>query len=413
MLWMKLGWRNLWRNRRRSIIELASIGGSVFLCVAWNNLAVGTYAKMIEDGVKMGSGHIGIYHRDYLELRKTEQTVPADDLIPSIEAEPDVAAVFPRLQVPGLVRSSRENRAGGIMGLDFERERDTNPLLAEKRIVEGGLPMDNLERGALVGADMARELSIGVGNKFVVMMQGADGEIVSALLRVSGIVKTNMRMIDAGTVIMDRHRLGEIIGTPGAAHEIGIMLTDHARIRSALPGLEAIADRYGDAKAFQWRDAMPELASAVEMDYAGLKVMVAFLYIIVGIGTINTLLMSVMERTREFGVLRAMGLNSAGIRKMVLSEAVVLATAGVIVGLALSIAAGLYTSTHGIDFSGIMGEGEQEFGGTLFEPIMYSIWDVRGMILLAVGMVVVALLASLYPAHRAMKVRPADAMRHY
>ena len=136
MIWFKLGWRNLWRNRRRTIIELVSIGGSVFLGVAWNNLAVGIYDKMIDDGVRMGSGHIGIYHHEYLELRKTEQTFEIGNLVSELESDPDVSGVYPRLHVPGLVRSSRDSRASGLMGIDFEREKSTNPLLAQKRIMK-------------------------------------------------------------------------------------------------------------------------------------------------------------------------------------------------------------------------------------------------------------------------------------
>ncbi len=165
MIWFKLGWRNLWRNRRRTIIELLSIGGSVFLGVSWNNLAVGTYDKMIDDGVRMGSGHIGIYHSNYLELRKTEQVINADEIVSELERDPDEKGVYPRLHVPGLIRSSRESRASGMIGIDFEREKTINPLLESKRIVEGALPTSENKNGALVGEKLARELGIGVGNR--------------------------------------------------------------------------------------------------------------------------------------------------------------------------------------------------------------------------------------------------------
>ena len=411
MIWFKLGWRNLWRYKRRTIIELVSIGGSVFLAIWWNNLAVGTYDKLVNDGVRMGSGHIGVYHRDYLELRKTEQVIEATRLVSELECDPDVAGVFPRLHVPGLVRSSHESRAAGLEGLDFNREIASNPLLEPKRLVSGVLPAGDTKREAVIGETWARELSLEVGNKFVFMAQGADGEIVSTLLRVSGILRTNIREIDAGMIMIDRQRLGEIMGYKDSAHEIAIILKNHRIITTVIPRIKTIVGQYKDAEAYPWDDAMPALASSIHMDHIGLQITVIILFVIVGIGTVNTLLMSVMERTREFGMIRAIGVSKGGVRKMVVSEAFVLACAGVAIGVALGIVAGFYFKAHGIDFSGFI--DEQGFGGTLFEPIMYSGWDIPGMIIIGTGMIFIALLASFYPAHHVLKISPSDAMRVY
>ncbi|MCE5249811.1 FtsX-like permease family protein [bacterium] len=411
MIWFKLGWRNLWRNKRRTILELVSIGGSVFIAVWWNNLAIGSYAKMVDDGVRMGSGHIGIYHNKYLELRKTEQVIEVSNLVAELEREPEVTNVFPRLKVPGLIRSSRESRAAGFMGIDFDREKGINPVLEPKRIVEGKLPGKDDPRGILIGEGLAHELGLNVGNKCVFMVQGPKGEIVSALLRISGLVRTNIREIDAGAVFIDREKLADIIGYKDSAHEIAVMLRSNKMVKQMLPRIREIAARYPNAEAYQWEDAMPELASSIHMDHAGLQITVIIIYIIVGIGTINTLLMSVMERTREFGVIRAIGVSKSGIRKMVLSEAFVLSCVGVLSGYVLSSIAGLYTATKGINLTSVI--DEQGIGGTLYEPIMYSTWDVKGMLIMGVGMICIALLASLYPAHHVMKIRPSDAMRIY
>jgi ABC-type lipoprotein release transport system permease subunit len=411
MIWFKLGWRNLWRNKRRTFIELASIGGSVFIGIWWNNLAIGSYDKMIDDGVRMGSGHIGIYHRSYLELRKTEQVIEADTLVAELERVPGVVNVFPRLYVPGLIRSSHESRAAGLEGIDFDREKGTNPVLASKRIVEGNLPTMDDTGGALIGMTLAKDLGLKVGNKFVIILQGSDGQIVSSLLRVAGITRTNIREIDAGVVMIDRKKLSNIIGYRNSAHEIAVILQGNKYVKRMLPQISEIAGKYPDATAYRWEDAMPALASSIHLDYAGLEITVIILYVIVGIGTINTLLMSVMERTREFGVIRAIGVKKPGILRMVLSEAFVLACLGVLIGIALGVIAGIYTSTKGINLSSVI--DEQGLGGTLYEPIMISAWDVRGMSIMCLGMVCIALLASLYPAHHVMKIRPSDAMRIY
>jgi ABC-type lipoprotein release transport system permease subunit len=154
------------------------------------------------------------------------------------------------------------------------------------------------------------------------------------------------------------------------------------------------------------------MASAIEMDRAGWLVMVVIIYLLVGIGTINTLLMSVMERTREFGVIRALGVGPGGIRKMILAEGLVLGAVAVVIGELLAVAATTYMVEHGIDYSGMMGEGI-EFEGVLMDPVIHAGWNWGSMLWMGVTMLGLAVLASLYPAHRALGIRPADAMRRY
>ncbi|MHB9028181.1 MAG: ABC transporter permease [Candidatus Latescibacterota bacterium] len=413
MLWLKLGWRNLRRNRRRTVIELVSIAGSVFLAIFFNNMAVGSYSQMIENGVRTGSGHIGIYHADYLELRKVDQTIPTGPALSALERDPDVAAVYTRLYVPGLIRSSRNSRPGIFLGLDFSRERASNPLLQQKRFISGGFPASGDSTAAVLGAVLADDLKIGVGNKFVFMTQDASGEIVSKLYRVSGIIRTGVREFDAGTVLTPREGLAELIGREGEVHEIAIMLRNINLIPKALPRVGGIAETIPNARAYEWSEAMPGLAGTIRVDHAGLQITVVFLYLIVGIGTINTLLMSVMERTREFGVIRALGLGRRGILKIVFAEAFVLAVIGVSIGVLLSVLAGLFTSTRGIDFGAFMGEGELGIAGTLIDPVIYTGWDWPATATLAIAMVFLALVASLYPAYHVLRVRPSEAMRGY
>jgi ABC-type lipoprotein release transport system permease subunit len=411
MLWFKMGWRNLWRNRRRTIIELIAIAGSVFVGVSWNNLAVGSYDQMINDGVKMGSGHIGIYHKGYMDTHKTEQVVSIDRMITELEREPYVEGVYPRLKVPGLIRSSHESRPTVLLGFDIDREYGLNPLLESKRLVRGSVPGDSVKNGVLIGVRLARELEVDIGNKCVIMLQDTQGEIISRLVRVTGILQTNAREIDGALVILPRKRLAEFIGDPNAAHEVAVMLHHHDIIRKAFPRIKNIADNYPNARAYRWEDAMPELAAGVKVDHVSLIIMVAILYIVVGIGTINTLLMSVMERIREFGVIRAIGTSRSFIRRILFAEAFVLSLFGVTIGLVFSFILTLYTSTVGIDFSSLM--EEQGMGGVLMDPIIYPTWDVPGILTMSIGMIVLALIASLYPTKYVLNIKPSEAMRIY
>jgi ABC-type lipoprotein release transport system permease subunit len=411
MLWLKLGWRNLRRNRRRTAIELASISGSVFIALFFTSLAFGAYAQMIESGVRIGSGHIGIYARDYLRLRRVEQTFPVGELEKRLLEVPNVRAVFTRLYVPGLIRSSRSSSAAVFIGIDFPAEGNYNPVLARSRLVKGGIPGPGFTNGAVIGKTLAGELNLEVGNKFVLMTQGPGGEISSDLFRVSGIIRTGIREFDSGTVIVPRERLARMIGKEGSAHEAAVLLGSVRDIPRALPEVRDIVRSAPGAEAYDWKHAMPSLEDTIRLDRTSLFITVIFLYLIVGIGTINTLLMSVMERTREFGVIRALGVRKSGVLRMVCAEAFVLAVTGVALGVALFVLVGLYTSTKGIDVSSLLKVGG--IAGTLIEPIIYTAWSIPAIAAFGGGMVALALAASLYPAYHVIRIRPSEAMRKH
>lgn len=409
MIWFKIAWRNLWRNRRRTGIQLAAIIGSMFLAVFFNNFSNGLYVNMIDGGVRSGSGHIGLYHERYLGDRQVSDTVPADDLLARLEQDPDVVAVYPRLQVPGLLRSSRDSRPAGAIGLDFAREAANNPLLDPKSLVAGGLPKG--PDGILIGQVMADELKVKVGKKVVWMAQDADGEIASKLFRVSGIVRTNVKAIDAGTVIASREALARLIGREGRVHEVAVMLKGPERIPGALPRLQELAATTGTTRAYDWQQAMPSLATIIEMGNAKQRMIVFVLFFLVAVGTVNTMLMSVMERTREFGMVRAVGVSKGAIRRMILAEGLVLGLIGSVIGTAAALLLDLRTSTAGLDLSAMY--KDMDLGGIAFDYVIRTAWDWRLALLLCAGMTVLSVVASLYPARWALKIRPADAMRTY
>jgi ABC-type lipoprotein release transport system permease subunit len=415
VLALKLGARNLWRNRRRTLIELVAIGGSVFLAMSARNLAIGSYEQMIRDGVKSGSGHIGYYHPEWHAERTTDLVFPVDGLMASVAADPAVARVSPRLYVGGLARTGYGARPGAAVGLDFAAESGDHPLLDPRRIVAGRLPAPGSELRrtpeALIGVELAADLGIDVGKRFVWTAQDAAGTMQAMPVRVSGLVRTGMREVDGGMLMLPRAALARFVGEGDLAHELAVMLRHPDLQRAALPRLQALVADRSDVQAMPWQDAMPALSSAIEIDKQGQYVFFVIMFLLVGIGTVNTLLMSVMERTREFGVVRALGVGRSGVLRMVLAEAAALGVLGVLLGVALTVLLGLYLSTHGLDMRDVY--GETDFGGVLMDPVMRSSWDLPAMVVLGGAMFVVALLASLYPAWRATRVQPADAMRRH
>lgn len=406
---LRLGWRNLGRNPRRTFLQVLAIACSLFLAVFFNNLAFGSYLQMIREGVKAGSGHIGIYHSGYLKDRKIEQVFTVGSAAERLLLIPGVTGVFPRLQLPGLARSSHDSCGVAILGLEFAAEIGSHPLLERRRLKSGAVPSG--ERGVLIGDRLAEILRLQVGRKLVVMFQGAGGDICSALFRVEGVFHSGVTQMDAGVIVVSRKILGEAFGTPDVAHELAIMLSGPDRVAGVLGEIRNGNCLPASSAAFPWQEAMPQLDGAIRIDRIQFRFMMLILYLIVGLGSANTLLMSVMERTREFGLFRALGLGPASIRNMVVAEGLVLGMLGMAIGTGSGLLATWYSMKTGIDFSALMGEAE--VAGMLIDPVIYSGWDHASTFWFNVGMLLIAVFASLYPAHRALQIRPAQAMRMF
>lgn len=409
MIWFKLAWRNIWRNRSRTMIQLLVIAGSLAFIIWMQNISRGTYNKMIEDSVRMGSGHLSLHHKDYLAERLPELVINYSEAIAAVGSSSVVEAVLPRLNMAGLARSSHESASAMILGVDFAAEKLVNPIMKPTRLVAGALPSNSDENLAYVGVKLCENLRLKPGNKLVVMVQDFKGEITSKLFRVGGIFKSGVSQLDSSTVFVNRRSLAAELGNSEAVHDLAVVLKDREFLETELA--RTGANCRGDLRAFGWETTSRQLADTIKMDHAQFKVIAVIFYLIVAFGTVNLMLMSILERTREFGLLRAMGLDRRRIRMIVFSEALVLGAAGVLGGLLVGSLLSFYTWYYGLNLSSMF--AEQEVAGMLFEPIITSAWEWHWMLFLSVAMIVMVILASVYPANKALRVNPGEAMRIY
>jgi ABC-type lipoprotein release transport system permease subunit len=408
MMTLTLAWRNLWRNRRRTLITLIAMSFSLMLVQGFHNLSFGVYAQMIDNGVRAGSGHISIYRGDYAVSRDDRLTFVPADLPQKIAALPGVDGVVERLYLPALAQSSRESRGILLTGIDPTAEGLVNPLL--RRLDLPALLPSADGRDALIGSRLLQELRLEIGQKFVVTAQGADGELASELLFVRGTVESGIRNIDRSLVMVGRQRAALLAGRPDAVHEIAIMLNRPDESGAVLQRVRALLPP-GDLQAIPWDAAMPNLANAIKLDYASQKFIFLVIVAIVSIGVVNTLLMAVMERLPEFGLLLALGASPWRLRAMVLCEALLLGLIAMLLGSALGSLLTWYLTDVGIDLRRFLPES-MEFGGVIFDPVLRATWDFEYMLRMAILMPLLAALAAFYPANRAARTAPAVAMRN-
>ncbi len=410
---LTLAWRNVWRNRRRTLITIVAMSFSLMLVQAFHNLSFGVYAQMVDSGVRSGSGHIAIYRGDYVNSRDDRlfwNLKKMGVLEQRIAQLNGIKAVLPRLYLPGLAQSSRESRGIMLTGIDPVAENAINPLL--KNINAPALIKTLDGRDALVGSRLLTELKLKIGNKFVVTTQGPEGQLVSELLRIRGVVKSGIREVDNSLVMVGRQRAAAMTGQPEAIHELAIILDNPDLEKKLIPLISELLPAGSDLKAVSWEQSMANLANAIKLDYASQKFIFLIIVLIVTIGVVNTLLMSVMERIREFGVILAIGATPGRLRATVMTEAFLLGSVSMLFGNILGALATWYLVEIGIDLRDFIPE-TMEFGGVVFNPVMRAAWDTAYMLQISLYVLLLSVVASLYPAAKAARIAPAVAMRHH
>jgi ABC-type lipoprotein release transport system permease subunit len=408
-LWL-LAWKNLWRNKRRTLITLAAIGLSMALVQAFHNLSSGVYARMVDAGVRAGSGHLVLYQQGYAATRDEKRSFALADLQQQVGNLPGVEAALPRIYLPGLAQSSRESRGILLTGVDPLAEQRVNPFLK-------GLGEDQRLRGldsrdAILGNRLLRELKLKPGQKLVITLQSRAGELASELFRIRGVIETGLKEIDGSLIMVGRERAAALAGMNGEIHELAVVLQAARDERRVLPPLRQLIEDRPQVELLSWDRAMPNLANAIKLDYASQKFIFFIILLIVTIGVVNTLLMSVMERIREFGVILAVGATPGRLRKMILAEALLLGVCALAVGCLLGSLGTWYLVEVGIDLRQFVSE-TLEFGGVIFEPVLRARWDLAYMAQIAGYVLLLSIFAALYPAVKAGRITPVEAMRHH
>ena len=416
---VRLALRNLRRYLRRTVLTAsAMMVGGAFL--VWSmTIDRGSHEQWVDSGVRLGSGHVTVERPEYRLRRRIEDRLTADvsraaeQALASPEIASHVVATSAKLDVNGLASSAAGARPAQIVGVDPVAEADFGAL--DEEVTEGRYlePGDRL--GAYVGVDLARSLELDIGSRFVVQAQDAQGEISGQLLRVVGIFRSRVPAIDQGTIHILRETAGEWLGSGGDVTNVAILLEGSSATAEVASRMErALAEPVarGEARVLGWREANPVLADAIAIDEFGNYVIQGFLFVIIAFGIVNTVLMSVLHRQREFGVLRAQGLTPGQTGTLVLIEGLTLSALSGLVGVGLGLLGTWYFFGDGLDASVFMqGMDELTVSGAAIDPIIVPIFGVRLIVQIVVFILAIGALASVYPALRAARVDVTEAMK--
>lgn len=398
----KLAWRNLWRNRLRTGIMLAAMVFGLIGAVTMMGLTTGMYRSMIDNAIAWQTSHLQVHHRDYLTNPDIHAVLDRPQtLIETLKHAPRVKAWSARFVATGMVASARSARGVRINGIDPAAEAAVTPLADSLR--EGKWLSEPGRNPVLVSVKTAARLKVKVGSKVVLTFTNAAGDMVGAAFRIRGLFRTPASGFDDGNVFVRRTDLVPLAGITGS-HELAVLLDDENAafaFREVLQASTSAQNRVRD-----WTQVLPMLATLINQMGVSNAIMLAIFVVALGFGIVNIMLMSVFERTREFGMLMAVGMPKRQIFFLILLESAWLGIAGAVAGLIGSLAVIRLLQYTGVPLGGLA-EGLGAFGvDTVLYPAV-SGWDYQ-MILLTV--VAASLLAALYPARQILKKRPVEAM---
>lgn len=398
-LLLQLSWRNLWRHRRRNTILLIAIAIAVGGVLLLNSMLRGMQVNMQETVIDNLTGHVKVLQPGYLDDPSiTHGFEVARDW--DLDVDPDaVVGWTSRIRVPAVIMSERETRGVQLIGIDPARESIS---FLDDIVIDGEALGSAEDRRVLVGAGLAEQLETKVGRRLVLITQGADGRNREAGYRIAGVYRAEVAALEKAFVFTGAETLKNMLDTV-VVTEVSVRLADD-RFEPGI--LATMVDAFTGLDVLSWRDLEPQAAMIAEfMDTA---VFIYFLVIMSALvfGLVNTLVTAVMERVRELGMLRALGMRPRSVVAQVVVESSLVMAVGVAGGVL--IAAGVFALVaDGIDLTAF-DESLQSFGvRPQFTPVMQA----GDVILVVVLSLVLGLLASFYPARRAVKLRPLDALR--
>ncbi|HEY3446149.1 MAG TPA: FtsX-like permease family protein [Myxococcales bacterium] len=404
---LKIAWRSIWRNRRRTFISMSAVGIGLFLVIVYGGLLASILGDAKEQLDNTGMGHVEITAPGWrLQHRATQALASPAALLAGLDLPPGTEAGW-RVVSRALVSSARGSEGVELQGVDWEREATLAAHVRDVR--QGARPADGDDRGILIGEKLADRLKVKVGSKLRVMAQRSDGEIGAELYRVRGIFHSLSPAISQRKVLVSEASARRLLGVGEVAHQLVIQLD---RAGEAEPVAARLREKLGQGfEVLTYGDLLPAMRAIESWSDKVVLVAAFFIYALVGLGILNTILMSVMERSREFGVLRAIGTRPGRVVAQVLGESFWIATLSAGLGLVAGLALTWYGSQHALLNIGGKGAGEGiEYAGAVMKTAVKTRF-LPLEALKAAGLVyVMALVTALYPAWKVAKLPPAKAL---
>ena len=403
MIW-SVSWRNVWRSRTRSLVIITAITLGVFAGVYTIAFMYGWVNQRIDNVIKTEVSHIQMHQTDYLETNEVHDYISNINTIQKeISTMPNVVGVSTRLIATCMVSSAETGAGVQLVGIDPENEQKVSNLYT--KIIDGAY-FEGIKRNPIViGEKLAKKLKVKVRSKLVITITEMDGTLSGGAFRVAGIFKTANSSYDemkAFVRVEDLQRLIKI--DDHAGHEIAVLM-DENNIENQLAS--QLEEKYPNLQVMTWTELLPEMKMMNEsMDFM-MYIFVIIILLALGFGIVNTMLMVILERVKELGMLMAVGMNKFRIFSMIVLETIFLSLVGGVIGIGLAVGLTAITNETGVDLS-LWADGLNAAG---FDSVIYPEIGFDSVIAVTVLVIITGILSAIYPARKAIKLNPAEAIR--
>lgn len=404
----KMAWRNVWRNPRRSILTICAVAFASLLLVFMLSWQFGSYETMINSAVKIHSGHLQVKNEQYEKKRSIRLVVPDPGAVSGIldEVEGIEAYTF-RANAFSLVSSKDRTYGVVVIGIDPSREAQVSTIA--KVVRRGNYLTDGDGDQAILGELLARNLRVDVGDELVLLGQGRDGSVAATVVYVKGIYNSGQDEFDRSSIHIPIRHFQNVYAMGRAVHEVvalGKSLGDVKRIKEDIAGRLDRVDKTKQLVVMDWMDLMPGLIQGIKMDLISGLIFYLILIVVVAFSILNTFLMALLERTREFGVLMAIGTTPGRLTRLLLLESVTMTVVGVALGIIVGSLVTWYFQAHGIVIASAS-ELMRQFG---IPERMYPQLSILSVTIGPVAVLIITVLCALYPAIKVRRLKPVEAL---
>lgn len=393
----RIAWKNIWRNRTRSLVLIAAVVLGLWGGLAMVSFSLGMMDQRARDQIETLISHAQIHHPEFREERKVEFVIPeGEQVLSEIQQNDDIVGATGRSLAMGMLASPRKSI--GVMATGVMPESEAIVTKLDGKIVEGKYFPEKARNPILISKRAAKLLNIKLRSKVTLTSQNAEGEMVASAFRVSGLFETIDAKYDEANAFVRVKDLQKMLGQKGEIHEIAILLNSKEEV---LPIQAELAEAYPEIKVENWKEVSPEMSMMADSMDQVIWIFVGIVVIGLFFGIINTMLMAVLERKEETGMLMAIGMKRAQVFKMILWESTLLSLVGVPLGILLTqITVGIMGNV-GLDMSAFS-EGLAQMG---MSTKVYPMMEPRYYVIVAIQVFLVAILGSIYPAFKAVGIK--------
>ena len=402
---LRLAWRNVWRNRRRSLINVAAMGFGLAAIMLGQSMIRSLQVQLVQKATGSITGHIRIQRSDVDEPKFPDKFISAPEAAEKVlDADPRISVWGRRIHMTGLISSPNASLGALICAVDPLKEKTHTDMSS---YIKEGTYLTPDGKGIVMGRKIANRLDVRLGEKVVIMAQAADGSMGAEAFRLVGIQVTGSESFDGQIVWIPLKAMQEMLGRPGQVNQLAMRLKDVELVDEVAADLDARLPP-GNVRPISWKVIDREIIGIQAFQNGILTVVLFIVFAIVALGILNTQLMSLFERVREFGVLMAIGARPRWIVRLILAESLVLGLVGVLLGVTIGALMIAYFGRHGLHLP--VGQAFSYF--LPFPSVIYLRPSWHQHAFACASVFVITLLASLPPALRAGRLKPAEALRH-